>query len=281
MNREKLVHCAEIYKIRDRKINILDTATIRKPKKKETLLFIPGAGGSIWNWKYQLKYFFDKGYRVVAYDPVGHGGSEIVDKYDFENHYQDLLQIIKKLNIRQMVLVSHSSATQIALFYIKDSHSELKKLVLVSVSLYDNDGPVWQTFISLPRIFGTCIYSIFKPFRGSVARLLFFSKTTPYENIKNFIKENGVPHYKTLQIFRSYANFDASSWAKYFRKPTLIISGKEDKLIPVKVNQKVNRTIPNSKFYMLENAGHCCFYEKPALFNRIMNQFLKEQKNNK
>ncbi|MFW6383676.1 MAG: alpha/beta fold hydrolase [Nanoarchaeota archaeon] len=275
MNREKLVHCAEIYKIRDRKINILDTATIRKPKKKETLLFIPGAGGSIWNWKYQLKYFFDKGYRVIAYDPVGHGGSEIVDKYDFKEQYKDFLQILRKTNVdKNLVLVSHSSATQISLRFLRGPGKHIKRSILVSATLHDGDGLLWKSFISLPKIFAYSTYCILSLKKSSIIRSIFFSKKTSIEAVRDFINENHLPPINTLQIFKSYLHVDNAKGLNNIKHPSLIVLGDDDKLVDLKESKKLESKLPKSSFVVLKNTGHMCFYEKPNIFNKKVLNFI-------
>ncbi|MFH1053063.1 MAG: alpha/beta fold hydrolase [Candidatus Woesearchaeota archaeon] len=91
-----------LMKINGNHINVFDSKNFRKKNKEEILVFVPGEGGCIKNWKYQFSYFFEKGYRVISFDPIGQGNSQFVTKYSFKDHYRDFLMIINKLGIKKI-----------------------------------------------------------------------------------------------------------------------------------------------------------------------------------
>jgi pimeloyl-ACP methyl ester carboxylesterase len=57
--------------------------------------------------------------------------------------------------------------------------------------------------------------------------------------------------------------------------PTLIICGKNDKMMPPEFSQFLQDTIPSAQLSLIENAGHMVMLENPELFNRSLREFLE------
>jgi pimeloyl-ACP methyl ester carboxylesterase len=55
--------------------------------------------------------------------------------------------------------------------------------------------------------------------------------------------------------------------------PTLVIGGKEDKLITQEKLQKLARTIPNAQLQLFDNCGHMLPLEKPMELNQLLSQW--------
>ena len=75
-----------------------------------TLFFLHGVGGGHAAWDRQVPYFTERGYRCVAWDHPGYGGTPLVEPYDFE-------QVVKALMARldePAVLVGHSMGGMVA-----------------------------------------------------------------------------------------------------------------------------------------------------------------------
>ena len=60
--------------------------------------------------------------------------------------------------------------------------------------------------------------------------------------------------------------------------PTLILIGEFDIELSKKMAKEWHSGIENSKYYLIENAGHCANLDKPLEFNRIVNEFIEESK---
>lgn len=56
--------------------------------------------------------------------------------------------------------------------------------------------------------------------------------------------------------------------------PTLVIAGKEDRLITVSEAEWMAKTIPNCELKVIETAGHLIPLETPELFTKILSEFL-------
>ena len=61
--------------------------------------------------------------------------------------------------------------------------------------------------------------------------------------------------------------------------PTCLIWGKQDTVTPPEVAIEMNRLIPNSELFWLDQCGHAAMMEKPDEFNEILYGWLKKIEN--
>ncbi len=59
--------------------------------------------------------------------------------------------------------------------------------------------------------------------------------------------------------------------------PTLILHGKEDKVVPPENAEVLAKRIPNAKMIMIENAAHYVFYPGPKTIVNKITEFLTEK----
>ena len=58
--------------------------------------------------------------------------------------------------------------------------------------------------------------------------------------------------------------------------PTLMIWGDKDNLIPIEHSEPFKQVFKNSRFEMIEDAGHAPFTEKPAIICEVLHSFLSQ-----
>ena len=56
--------------------------------------------------------------------------------------------------------------------------------------------------------------------------------------------------------------------------PVLLVWGEQDKTVPPAAGEKARALLPDSRLALLADAAHTAYYEKPALFNRVLLDFL-------
>ena len=59
------------------------------------------------------------------------------------------------------------------------------------------------------------------------------------------------------------------------RTPTLIMAGAEDRAIPPWVQRKLSAILPNSRFDLVANSGHCVYIEQPDVFFGSLRTFAR------
>ena len=68
--------------------------------------------------------------------------------------------------------------------------------------------------------------------------------------------------------------FDSRSWLPQITAPTLIIAGKQDRLIPPACSREISTLLPNAKLVFIPNSGHLSHYAYPEKFWSAMESFL-------
>lgn len=79
-------------------------------------------------------------------------------------------------------------------------------------------------------------------------------------------------------FLRAYLPGDGSLWraAAQVRAPTLVIGGRQDRLVDVRVAPQAARTVPDSRLLMLDGVGHVAQMEVPRLVARAVVALLAE-----
>ena len=67
---------------------------------------------------------------------------------------------------------------------------------------------------------------------------------------------------------------DSTALLAQIDKPTLILHGADDQLIPPAEAQAMSATIPNARLHILPDAGHLLNMEQPEAFNKAVRSFL-------
>ena len=57
--------------------------------------------------------------------------------------------------------------------------------------------------------------------------------------------------------------------------PTLLVWGREDKAVPLRLGQDMHRILKGSRLEILDNAGHVSNFEQAARFNQLALEFLQ------
>jgi pimeloyl-ACP methyl ester carboxylesterase len=78
-------------------------------------------------------------------------------------------------------------------------------------------------------------------------------------------------------VWKSFLDpsYDLRSEASKIKAPTLIIWGKKDPIVPLKVGQATHRAIEGSVFEVLDT-GHAVFASKPDEFLRLVEPFIEQ-----
>ncbi|MBR5438646.1 MAG: alpha/beta hydrolase [Clostridia bacterium] len=193
--------------------------------------------------------------RVIAIDLTGFGNSRKMKyAYSLDDYVYDVLGVINELNVNEYDVLAHSFGGRIAvkLAVIDD---RLNKLILTgSAGL--------------------------KPRRS----LKYYAKIYSYKIVKKVFKNRQFSGFGSAE-YKMLNGFERQSYVKIvntfldvllgkIKNKTLLIFGALDNQTPLYMAKRFNKKITNSYLYVIKNAGHFCFVEKPQEFNVIMWEFL-------
>jgi pimeloyl-ACP methyl ester carboxylesterase len=243
----------------------------------EDILFIHGSMGSIEDWEKLYPLLKDK-YRVTAIDRPGMGFSDIKDKdYTIEGNVKTAREIIKKLDLKNVIIVGHSRGGAIALRMAIDYDENIKGYLLLAPIGYviddSNAGFFTTKMISIP-IYGEGILVFLGPIIGEA--MVEKNLVRYMKGDEAFFPENFIPFRKELwnkaismaTRARQSDSYNAEI-VKYSGKYTRIkhnvsiIAGENDRAQIVMQNDRMAKEIPNSKYMKLKSVNHYIQYARP------------------
>lgn len=247
---------------------------VHPPEK--TVIFLHGFPFNKNMWRAQLQQL-DEQMTGIAVDIRGHGHSTRGHGFfSIDVFAKDLKEFIGHLNLDHVVLCGVSMGGYIALRTYELMGNELKGLILSDThSLADDNKGKQKRFDAIQALlkYGKRPFSL-----GFIETI--FSKKTLAENpeaieiIKSSIRRNDLQNICSTQLALA-ARTDTTAILPTIEVPTLVIKGREDKLVSeLQINTLLNH-IPQVKYLEFMESGHLPNLEEPERFNFEINQFLQ------
>jgi non-heme chloroperoxidase len=258
-------------------LNLVETGNPRG----RPILFIHGFSQCSLIWSRQLDSPLAEGYRLAAVDLRGHGLSEKPrEGYDDSKLWaDDINAVIQSLGLDQPILCGWSYGPLVMLDYIRHYGEEgIGGLHFVgAITQLGSDAAM---AVLTPEIL-SLVPGLFSPdVAQSVPSLqsllrLFFVQEPSADDLHVMLDYNlSVPPYVRQALFsRSFHNDDL---LPRIRKPVLITHGARDAVVkPAAVDQH-QTAMAHAQVHRMANAGHACFWDDAAGFNRRLQEFAQE-----
>ncbi len=243
------------------------------------LLHGSGPGVSAWaNWRLAIPALAAQR-RVLAPDLAGFGFSERVagQSYTMDAWVQQVLDLLEALQLPRVDLVGNSFGGALALALAIRAPQRVRRLVLmgsvgVSFDITPGLDAVWGYTPSLDAMRG--LLDIFAHDRALVndelARLRYEASIRPGFQ-ESFAAMFPAPRQR-------WADAMASPEAAIRALPheTLIVHGREDRVIPLANSLTLAQWIVRSQLHVFGQCGHWTQIEHSARFNRLVADFLAE-----
>lgn len=247
---------------------------------KRVMMFAHGYGCDQNMWRYIVPQFDDR-FRIVLFDHVGAGASD-VGAYDpakyatLDGYADDVVEIAGELDFSDAILVGHSVSAMICALASIKAPGRFGKLVMVSPSpCYIDDGSYHGGFS-----------------RTQIEELLDFQSLN-YQGwataMAPVIMRNADRPELAAELTASFCRADPDI-AKDFARvtftsdnredlarisiPTLILQCSEDIIAAPNVGEYVRGHVANSRLVMLEATGHCPNLSAPEEVAMAINSFV-------
>lgn len=251
------------------------------------LLCIHGFGASLYSWR-NFVAPFGKDNQLILIDLKGCGKSPKPKdtKYSTGDHADLLKQFILEYDLKDLTLIGNSLGGALSLLItIRLTEAgelwRLRSIVLIDAGAYKQYIPSFLRLLSLPILNAPAYVLPGRLIAERVLRLAYYDpKKITQEQIKayaNPLSEPGARHALIQTAMKLVPpNFDELA-AKYkqIQLPTLIIWGRQDKIIPLIVGEMLDRDIPNSILKVIEQCGHAPQEEKPEETIALISDFIK------
>ena len=236
---------------------------------KDTIVFLHGSGLSHIVWSLAEQFFSSKNFNVLSIDLPGHGNSEGPCLDSIEKISDWLEKVFEKLNLNNLIIISHSQGCLEALEYSLKYKDRLKKLVFVGGSYR---MPVNEDLIDLAS-------------NGDSEAVKLMMKWG-YEGSKKFIGGNPIERIiksprdiseilaVDLIACNNYKN--GSEAAKAITCPVMLVLGELDKMVNLEFGKKFANLVKNSKTHIIEGCGHMIMIEKAFEMREKVLEFLKK-----
>jgi pimeloyl-ACP methyl ester carboxylesterase len=239
-----------------------------------TVILLHGLGGSSVVWNFNIGPLAEK-YHVVVPDQIGFGKSDKpLVNYRIRTYVDFLDQFCKQLKIERATLVGNSMGGWIAAMFTAAFPDRVDKLVLVDAAGYTppKDFDMRTLFGLNPTTREGMKVLVAKVFYNKA----FQTDAAIDQAIATRIAagDGYTINSITESIIRGEDFLD--DVVKTIKRPTLIVWGRQDGLVPLADGEHFNKDIVGSKMIVIEQCGHVPNAEKPGEFNAALLKFLAE-----
>jgi pimeloyl-ACP methyl ester carboxylesterase len=240
----------------------------------DPVLCVHGLGANIFTWRHFIDPF-SKQSRLILVDLRGFGSSPkpADNNYSIEQHADDIYRIILNDNLTKLTLIGNSLGGAIALLVAlrlcEQEPKRLSRLVLIDAGAYKEYLP---GYLKLMRSFLGKLIVYLAPSKLAarfVLKASYYDKNKiTAEQVKAYaepIASEGGRH-ALLETARQCVPADSDEIISKLNRitvPTLILWGRQDAVIPLKVGELLDQDLPNSKLEVFEHCGHIPQEEKP------------------
>ncbi len=250
-------------------------------KGSRPMIFAHGYGCDQNMWRY-VAPAFEADYKVVLFDHVGAGNSDISafdrTKYRTLHGYaQDVLEICDELKLENVTFVGHSVSSMIGVLAAIQQPHRFENLVLVGPSpRYINDGPYRGGF-ERQDIDGLLdmLDSNYLGWAATMAPVIMGNGERPElatELENSFCRTD--PQIAKFFARVTFLSDNRADLAKV-RARTLILQCSSDAIAPLNVGEFVHRQIPGSEMVVMQATGHCPNLSAPEETISAMKTFLE------
>jgi sigma-B regulation protein RsbQ len=248
----------------------------------QPMLFAHGFGCDQNMWRFVWPRFAEK-HRVVLFDHVGSGGSDLSayepERYSsLQGYAEDVLEICRELGLEDVVFVGHSVSAMIGVLAAAAEPDRFARLVLVGPSpRYIDDGDYVGGF-AREDIHGllASMDSNYLGWSSQMAPVIMGNADRPElgeELTNSFCRTDP-------EIARQFARVtfmsDNRADLGRVRIPSLVLQCAEDAIAPEEVGRFVDRELPDSRLVLLNAVGHCPNLSAPEETVEAIEEFLRE-----
>ena len=233
------------------------------------IVFLHGVGSDKSVWRPQLEHF-GKARRAIAFDYPGYGDSDPAPEGTTRDDYASaIISGMHELGIDRAHICGLSLGGVVA---IAIDHADPKRCA--SLILAD-------TFAVHPQ--GNAFYE-----RAMTASENLRSMAEARVDI--LLAQPAAPRIRR-EVVETMSRIDPQAYcigaeavwladqrerAEKIRVPTLVLVGDQDLVTPPELSRELAGLVPDARIQLIEDAGHISNLEKPAEFDRLVEQFIGE-----
>ena len=241
-----------------------------EPGSAPVIVFAHGAGGNHLSWWQQVPHFSSR-FTCVTFDHRGFGQSiEPDDGPGGAAFVEDLRTLLDHLHIERASLVAQSMGGWTCLGLALRDPQRVDKLVMCDTHGGLASEEIAQVWSAALQAVGGLPAGVHPAAGVRMAReepALHFL----YTQIAGL---NPARSLSTLGTLLSAAGAPTATDVATLDIPVLFVAGEEDVVIPPRMLSIAAACFPNARLELVPAAGHSVYFERPAIFNEIVERFL-------
>lgn len=267
-------------------VNGWQTRYVSAGENGSALVLLHGLGASLESWWLNLEGL-SKSFRVVAPDIFYFGKSA---KPPFVPSHTDfvafVLGLMDALGIARATLIGNSMGGAIAVRAALDAPERVENLVLVDPAGFGREVVWW---LRLRSLFDLRPRGTVPPWmvHYGLSRVFYKPERIPADLVDRIMELNQLPgmveaYRRVIRVGMDWRGLkpimlqEIRDCAHQIRVPTLIVWGKQDRVLPVKQLNVARAKIPHARTHIFDECGHAPQMEYPDAFNALVREFLSD-----
>ena len=250
------------------KIRYLEAGDATKPK----VILLHGLGGSAENWQLNIAALAAQ-FHVIAPDQIGFGKSDKpLLKYRVGTYVDFLDKFMAELKIEKASLVGNSLGGWVAALTAIKYPQRVERIVLADAA---GLAPAEIDFARIHQLNNSTRDEVRANMKLIFANPLFQNNEALVDQFltARVAANDGYTINALIESIRRKEDFLDGRLGE-IKKPTLVIWGRQDGLLPLADGEKFKAGIANAQLVVFDNCGHVPQFEKAADFNREVLKFL-------
>ncbi|WP_423458095.1 alpha/beta fold hydrolase [Ottowia sp. VDI28] len=259
------------------------TINVHDAGQGEPILLIHGSGPGVtaWaNWRGVIPVLAQRA-RVVAPDMLGFGYTSCPPgmPLNVDAWVKQLTDLLDALDLPKVSVVGNSFGGAIALALAHRHPERVKRLVLmgaVGVSFPISEGleKVWgyqPSLEAMRELIGVFAFD-HRIITDDLVKMRYEASTRA-DVQQRFAALFPPPRQRGVEMLAL-----PEAALRGITQQTLIIHGRDDRVIPLEVSERLLRLIPHADLHVFGECGHWVQIEKAGAFTRLISEFLLEEK---
>jgi non-heme chloroperoxidase len=239
------------------------------------------------SWEYQMQFLASRGYRCIAHDRRGHGrSSQPWNGNEMDTYADDLSELIESLDLRGAVLIGFSAGGgEVSRYIGRHGTKRVAKIALISavppLMLKTEANPEGLAIEKFDAIRQGCIADR-SQFYKDLASGPFFGANRPGSKVSLgmidsfWLQGMQAGAKNTFDCIKAFSETDFTEDLMKFDKPTLIIHGDDDQIVPIGASALNSaKLVKNAILKIYAGAPHGLLYTHQEKLNNDLMEFLK------
>ncbi|HSI28626.1 MAG TPA: alpha/beta hydrolase [Methylophilus sp.] len=250
--------------------NDININYLRTGGNKPPLIALHGLAGSGACWS-QMARALEKDYDVIMPDARGHGlSSAPAHGYTYQDHANDVIELIRTLGIKSPYLLGHSMGGMTAAMVASRLGFAISGLVLADPTFI---SPEWQEGVYESGVVDQHLQLLKSTkealFKEAKARHRYRSS----ELIEHIIQAKLQTSVKAFDVLIP-PNPEFDELIRNVYVPTLLVLGSEG-IVSSETALELHRLNPDLQYKLIPDAGHGLPYDEPARLAAAVDAFLR------